>query len=45
MGDRNPRKLWGFYTNGDNEFAVRRAVTKGSILKTEVSPAITEKIG
>ena len=38
------RKLWSFYTDGDNEIALRVAVNKGFILKTEISQGIIEKI-
>jgi len=38
------RKLWSFYANGDSELAIRQAIAKDIILKTEVKPSILEKI-
>ena len=38
------RDLWSFYTGGDSVMIVAHALAKGIILKTEVSPAILEKL-
>lgn len=38
------RDLWSFYTNGDNDLTVSRAISKGILLETEVNPSIIKKI-
>ena len=36
------RELWGFYTGGHSEMIVAQAITKGIILKSEISPGILQ---
>ncbi len=38
------RDLWSFYTGGYTEMIVAQAITKGIILKTEISHSILEKL-
>ena len=38
------RDLWNYYTNGPSEMIVKRAIEEGSILKTEISQGILEKL-
>lgn len=38
------RDLWSFYTSGYIELIVAQAITKGIILKTEISRGILEKL-
>lgn len=38
------RQLWGFYTAGHNETAVRMAIDNGIISGTELSPGLLEKL-
>ncbi|PIY83859.1 MAG: hypothetical protein COY78_00670 [Candidatus Omnitrophica bacterium CG_4_10_14_0_8_um_filter_44_12] len=38
------RDLWSFYMNGHTELVAAQAISKGIILKTEISPGILEKL-